>query len=98
MNMEKLQQGKIELPKKIADLIADEDYSLDDIGKSGSTVMMFADKVLKVQPETDETKSEREMLKWLEGKLPVPRILGGCCRQMAGHCYLLSQPETQFLR
>lgn len=67
------------LPQEILDLIADEEYSLDDIGKSGSSVMMFADKVLKVQAETDETKSEREMLKWLEGKLPVPRILGEYC-------------------
>ena len=67
------------LPQEIAALIAGEEYSLDDIGKSGSTVMMFTDKVLKVQEETDETKSEREMLKWLEGKLPVPKILGEFC-------------------
>ena len=73
--MRNVENKNITLPQEIMDLIADEDYSLDDIGKSGSTVMMFANKVLKVQRETDETKSERIMLKWLEGKLPVPKVL-----------------------
>ena len=63
------------LPQEIKQWIEGQEYSLDEIGQSGSAVLMFADKVLKIQPETQETKEELNMLRWLEGKLPVPRIL-----------------------
>lgn len=65
----------LNLPKEIRDLIAGQDYEVDSIGMSGSEILMFPDKVLKVQQETEETESECTMLKWLEGKLPVPKIL-----------------------
>lgn len=37
------------LPEKIYKLIADEAYKADDIGMSGSSVLFFEDKVLRVQ-------------------------------------------------
>ena len=75
----KAEKAKLTLPQEIAVRIADEDYSLDEIGQSGSTVMMFSDKVLKIRPENEETKSERSMLKWMDGKLPVPKVLCDIC-------------------
>lgn len=75
------------LPIEIQDLIAGQDYEVDSIGMSGSMILMFADKVLKVQQETAETQSECVMLKWLEGKLPVPKIL--CQVSREGTNYLL---------
>lgn len=65
----------INFPEELKEMIAGQDYEVDDVGMSGSMILMFEDKVLKVQQETAETQSECVMLKWLEGKLPVPRIL-----------------------
>ena len=63
------------LPDKIKDTIGNRPYKIDDIGMSGSTVLMFDDMVLKIQPESTEAKTEREMMRWLQGRLPVPKIL-----------------------
>lgn len=75
------------LPKEIQNLIEGQDYTIDKTGMSGSTILIFQDKVLKIQPETEETASERCMMKWMEGKLPVPKIL--CAMQKDGKSYLL---------
>ena len=65
----------IYLPDKIKDAIGNRPYKIDDIGMSGSTVLMFGDMVLKIQPESTEAKTEREMMHWLHGRLPVPEIV-----------------------
>jgi len=64
-----------ELPKTLQDFLKDEEYKLDDIGMSGSQILLFRDKVLKIQPDGLESQNEIAMLKWLEGKLAVPKIL-----------------------
>jgi kanamycin kinase/aminoglycoside 3'-phosphotransferase-3 len=37
------------LPDKIKNLIGNESFSYDDVGMSDSTVIIFTDKVLKIQ-------------------------------------------------
>lgn len=61
------------LPEEIADLISDDNYLLDEIGMSESSVRIYHDKVLKIQKCGLEAENERRMMKWLEGKLPVPK-------------------------
>lgn len=39
----------MQLPETIMNLIADEQYITDDIGMSDSSVLIFSDKVLKIQ-------------------------------------------------
>lgn len=85
--MDSYNNETLHLPEEISKLVAGQTYTIDNVGKSGSAILMFADKVLKIQPETEETKSECEMLKWLDGKLPVPRILGHASQD--GMSYLL---------
>jgi len=63
------------LPIKIQALIEGQEYAVDGIGMSGSMILIFEDKVLKVQPDSTETQSECEILRWLQGKLSVPKIL-----------------------
>ena len=46
------------LPEKIRGLVRDEPYQKDGIGMSGSTVLMFHDKVLKIQQCSEEARSE----------------------------------------
>src|SRR5699024_12567113 len=42
---------------------------------SVSTVVLFADKVLKIQIINEESEREYRVMKWLQGKLPVPKVL-----------------------
>lgn len=63
------------LPEKIHKWIADEAYRADEIGMSGSSVLIFEDKVLKIQDRSKESENEYRMILWLQKKLPVPRVL-----------------------
>lgn len=65
----------MQLPEKIIKLIADEQYTTDDIGMSESSVFIFHDKVLKIQDNNKESQNEYNILMWLQSKLPVPKVL-----------------------
>lgn len=67
---------KIYIPEEIQKLIKDETYTVDDVGMSESTVILLQDKVLKIQPDNEETRNEHDMMVWLQDKLPVPKVLG----------------------
>lgn len=63
------------IPLSIQKLILDESYDTDQVGMSNSSVLIFPDKVLKIQEEGEESEHEYEMMKWLKEKIPVPDIL-----------------------
>lgn len=63
------------LPPDLHTLILGKSYIADNIGMSGSSILIFEDMVLKIQSEDEETRSEAVMMKWLDGKLPVPKVL-----------------------
>lgn len=65
----------MQLPSAIQGYIGKRSYRLDDVGLSGSQVLLFDDMVLKIQPESEETKNELEVMRWLDGKLSAPRII-----------------------
>lgn len=75
------------LPEKIKNLIGERPYTLDEIGMSGSQVLLFDDMVLKIQPEGAEAQTERNMMRWMRDRLPVPEIL--CHEIDGGHSFLL---------
>ena len=63
------------LPENIKQLISGKEYKTEDIGMSDANIMIFDDCVLKIEkidPHTDEMVS---VMRWLEGKIPVPRII-----------------------
>lgn len=64
----------ISFPAKIAALISGETYQTDEIGMSDASVLLFEDKVLKIQESNEEAFNEYRMLTWLSGKLPVPKV------------------------
>lgn len=75
------------LPIEIQKAVGDRPYILDDIGMSDSQVLIFDDMVLKIQPDCAEARTEREMMRWLGGKLPVPGII---CHEISdGRSFLL---------
>lgn len=63
-----------QLPEKIEKYLLNETYQLDHIGMSDSSVLLFRDKILKVQKNTKEAENEYRMMQWLNGRLPVPKV------------------------
>ena len=68
-------------PPEIAKFTAGRDFRLDRTGLSGSTVGIFDDLVLKIEPVSAESENAHAMQLWLEDKLPTPRILASVIRE-----------------
>jgi len=62
-------------------------YTVDSVGMSGSTVLTYEKWVLKIEPATEWALRTVEMMKWLKGKLPVPKVI--CHEVVHGKSYLL---------
>lgn len=65
----------IQVPNKIKEIIKNQTYNIDEIGMSESTVISFDDTVLKIEQQSEESCNEHKMMKWLEGRLPVPEVI-----------------------
>lgn len=63
------------LPSKIKSWIEDKTYTVDDIGMSGNQVLIFEDMVLKIEEKSASVDRQVQMMRWLEGKIPVPKVL-----------------------
>lgn len=75
------------IPDAIKSLIGDLPYDLDTTGLSGSQVLMFPDMVLKIEKYRKVGDETVRVMKWLEGKIPVPKVL---CHEVCGeYRYLL---------
>lgn len=77
----------IQISGSIQKIIEDEEYNVDNIGMSDSSVYLFADKVLKIQTADEEAENEYLMMKWLRGKLVIPEVLA--YEKNNGRSYLL---------
>lgn len=75
------------LPYSIRKILQNEKYTVNNIGMSGSSVLMFENKVLKIQSVGDEAENEYAMMLWLKNKLPTPQVLVYECAD--GKSYLL---------
>ena len=94
-----------DFPKQIQKLIADRPYETNDMGKSGSLVRIYDDFVLKVEKERPQVKQMIEVMQWLDGKLPTPKVLATevkdgnrylvmskACGRMACDRYYMTRP------
>jgi len=63
------------LPSKLKSLLAGQTYVRDSVGMSSAGVLFFPDKVLKIQPESAESRTEHIMMRWLAPRLTVPECL-----------------------
>ncbi len=63
------------LPKNITEKIADKPCVSDTVGESDSTVLIFKDCVLKIEPTNENADREYAALQWLQTRLSVPKIL-----------------------
>lgn len=66
---------QLHVPPKIKSLIGDKPFAVDDIGMSGNQVLIFEDMVLKIEETSASVQNQVEMMRWLEGKIPVPQVL-----------------------
>ncbi len=76
-----------ELPAGIAAHTGGRPYRENGTGKSGARVLMYEDLVLKIQPSSPRNDREEVMLRWLEGRVPAPRIV--CAEDADGLHYCL---------
>lgn len=77
----------LHLPEKILNIVKNKDFKTDDSGMSDSSVLIFDDMVLKVQPDSQFIKNEHAIMDWLEDKIFVPKCL--CNLTENGINYLL---------
>ena len=82
------------LPVKIQSLVSDKEYTCDDMGKSQTKVLMFDDCVLKIEKTSEKNDEFVKMMRWLEGKLPVPKVIAYEKDEAAGLQYLLMSRLT----
>lgn len=86
----------MKLPQEIAARLPQGAFTQDDMGRSGATVLEFPDRFLKVQEDCNVSANEYYMLRWLQGRLPVPRIIASACE--GGQRWLLtSRMPGQYL-
>ena len=65
----------IYLPEELKKLLENKNFTLDQMGLSGAKVLIFEESVLKISSSPDEMRKEAELLSWLEGRLPAPKLL-----------------------
>ena len=75
------------LPAAIRQQINGRPYTENTVGMSGAGVLMFEDLVLKTAPADQNTAREAAMMTWLQGRLPVPKVIHSCVEN--GQSWLL---------
>lgn len=63
------------LPDSVRCNLIEDEFCVDQIGCSSAQVMLFSDRVLKIEKDCNISANEYHMMRWLQGKLPVPRII-----------------------
>ena len=63
------------LPESIKRLTEGKSYTTDDTGMSGSKILIYEEFVLKAGRYLEQDKEMVGVMRWLEGKLPVPKVL-----------------------
>ena len=79
--------NQLQVPEKIRVLINEKTYIVDDIGMSGNQVLIFDDMVLKIEDNPTAVRKHVELMKWLEDKILVPKVIA--YEEENGKSYLL---------
>lgn len=78
----------MKIPAQIAAHLPDAAGMPEDIGRSGAMVLDYGDRFLKVQEECNVSANEYYMLRWMQGRVPVPEIIAAA--QADGRRWLLT--------
>ncbi len=82
-----MNNNEISLPESIRMHVADRSYQINNVGCSDSQVRIYDGSVLKIEKERPELADMVSLMKWLEGKLPVPKVIS--TEVSGGYRYLL---------
>ena len=82
----------MKLPKALLPHVAGRSYTLDGVGRSGSTIALFDDRVLKIEPNDEDSDAALRMMEWLDGRVSVPRVIASARED--GFCYTLMTRVT----
>jgi kanamycin kinase/aminoglycoside 3'-phosphotransferase-3 len=74
------------VPESIASRIINKTGQTDNVGLSGSSVTVYDDCVLKIEPLRPETLVGIKAMQWLQDRAPVPKIL---CHEVANGSSIL---------
>jgi len=98
----------MDIPSRIQSIVCKKRANLSTIGQSGASVRIYDDMVLKIQVQSNESDREFDMMRWLQGKLPVPKIIeqissnklsyllmSKCSGKMACSNVYMQQPKYQ---
>lgn len=66
---------QIKVPAKIQEFIDNKPYTIDNIGMSGNQVLIFDNMVLKMEDNMTSVAEQVLLMKWLDGKLEVPKVI-----------------------
>jgi len=80
-------EKELQVPSKIKSWVDKKDFTVDNIGMSGNQVLIFDDMVLKIEDSTTSMAEQVQLMRWLDGKLPVPQVLA--YEEADGKSYLL---------
>ena len=64
-----------EIPSFIKKIIEGKKYKIDNIGMSDSKVIIFDEYVLKIDEYNKNVVETINVMKWLEGKILVPKVI-----------------------
>lgn len=79
----------IALPRSIVDIVNGLPFQLDHLGKSGSSVILFDDYVLKISCLSFDIDNGWKNYLALKDKLPIAEIL--CCENSGGKLFVLKK-------
>ena len=65
----------MKIPAQIAAHLPETAGNVEDIGRSGATVLEYGDRFLKVQEACNVSANENHMLRWMQGRVPVPQLI-----------------------
>ena len=82
----------LNIPNSIKNKISSQKYEVDNVGMSSSNILLFPDRVLKIQNICEEADNEIQAMQWLEGRLLVPRVIAH--ENEGGKSYLLMTKAT----
>ena len=75
------------MPLRIQAWVDNKPFTVDDIGRSGNQVLIFDDMVLKIEDSSETMAEQVKLMRWLEGKIPVPHVIA--YEEEGGKSYLL---------
>ena len=77
----------LSIPESIRRRVGGKPYVTDGIGMSGAKILVYDDCVLKIVGCREKNEETVRVMRWLEGRLPVPKVL--CYERDAERQYLL---------